>query len=119
VMNLLLNAGEAIGNRPGSIGVSIGAESLEAGNPVELAPGEYVYLEVRDTGSGMDEATKAKIFDPFFTTKFTGRGLGLAAVAGIVRAHRGAIQVTSELGNGSSFKVYFPLRCWWWTTRRA
>jgi CheY-like chemotaxis protein len=74
----------------------------------ELSFGEYVFLEVRDNGCGMDEATKAKIFDPFFSTKFVGRGLGLAAVAGIVRGHRGAITVSTAPGKGSSFTVLFP-----------
>jgi CheY-like chemotaxis protein len=74
----------------------------------ELQPGDYVYLEVRDTGCGMDPASKSKIFDPFFTTKFTGRGLGLAAVSGIVRGHKGAIKVATAPGKGSCFTALFP-----------
>jgi CheY-like chemotaxis protein len=77
-----------------------------------LAPehweGNYVFLEVSDTGSGMSTETLARIFEPFFTTKFTGRGLGLAAVLGIVRGHRGALKVTSTLGDGSKFALAFP-----------
>ena len=72
-----------------------------------LQPGCYVVLEVHDTGSGMDEATLLKIFDPFFTTKFAGRGLGLYAVSGIVRAHHGSMKVYSRPGQGTTFKVLF------------
>jgi two-component system, cell cycle sensor histidine kinase and response regulator CckA len=114
VMNLLLNAGEAIGGDTGLITVRTGVEAVDEGHlrrdleGAELHPGNYVLLEVRDTGCGMDEATKAKIFDPFFTTKFTGRGLGLPAVAGILRGHKGAIEVTSEPGKGSCFVALFP-----------
>jgi len=73
-----------------------------------LADGLYVYLEVSDNGCGMNKETLSKLFDPFFTTKFTGRGLGMAAVLGIVRGHRGAIKVYSEPDRGTSFKMLFP-----------
>jgi CheY-like chemotaxis protein len=113
VMNLVLNAAEAIGEERGTVLVTTGVQDVDAGYasgllaPGELPIGRYVFVEVHDSGSGMDEATKAKIFDPFFTTKFTGRGLGLAAVLGIVKAHRGAIKVYSSPGKGTTFKVYF------------
>jgi PAS domain S-box-containing protein len=114
VMNLLLNAAEAIGSNAGLISVKTGFQVVDEAyirrNPgaADLRPGKYVRLKVRDTGCGMDEATKARIFDPFFTTKFTGRGLGLAAVAGIVRGHKGSITVSSTPGKGSCFTVLFP-----------
>src|SRR5262249_25642658 len=114
VMNLLTNASEAIGERPGVVTVSTGVMNadrayLAAGAPdSDLPEGEYVWVEVKDTGSGMDEATKARICDPFFTTKFRGGGRGLAAVMGIVRGHRGAIRVESTLGQGSTFRVLLP-----------
>ncbi len=97
VLNLVSNAAEAIGEDSGDITVVTGRE--QDGN---------VYLEVRDTGCGMDGETKARMFDPFFTTKFTGRGLGLAAVAGIARAHKASIQVTSAPGEGAVLRVVFP-----------
>ncbi|MBN2583665.1 MAG: PAS domain S-box protein [Planctomycetes bacterium] len=114
VMNLITNAADAIGEASGAINITTGV--LEASKEYidEMAVGEnlpagyYVYLEVSDTGCGMDNETKARLFDPFFTTKFTGRGLGLAAVLGIVRGHAGAIRVYSEPGRGSTFKVLLP-----------
>jgi CheY-like chemotaxis protein len=115
VMNLVINAGEAIGEgNPGAMEIRTGERELTAEEIREnftseaLTPGSYVWLQVKDAGSGMDEETKAKIFDPFFTTKFTGRGLGLAAVSGILRTLRGAIRVYSTPGQGSTFYILFP-----------
>jgi PAS domain S-box-containing protein len=114
VMNLITNASEAIGDRDGHVTVSTSVVSVDraylAGAPVgaDAPPGRYVALEVSDDGCGMDATTQARIFDPFFTTKFTGRGLGLAAVLGIVRGHQGAIRVYSEPGRGSAIKVLLP-----------
>ncbi len=115
IMNLLINAGEAIGEgSSGLITVRIGLQDLSPGDapPNELGyaivPGRYVTLEVTDTGCGMDDVTRSKIFDPFFTTKFAGRGLGLAATQGIVRALRGAITVSSSPGQGATFRVWLP-----------
>jgi PAS domain S-box-containing protein len=109
VMNLVINAAEAIGERGGTVRVKTGLQAAgERDIGEELKPGNYVVLEVQDTGSGMDRDTLGRIFDPFFTTKFTGRGLGLAAVSGIVRGHRGAIRVSSEPEKGSTFQVLFP-----------
>ncbi|UKL13467.1 hybrid sensor histidine kinase/response regulator [Dissulfurimicrobium hydrothermale] len=114
LMNLLINASEAIGERGGLISVSTGVMHADRAYLSEtyldddLKEGYYTYIEVSDTGCGMDSETVKKIFDPFFTTKFQGRGLGLAASLGIIRAHRGAIKVYSELGKGSTFKALFP-----------
>lgn len=114
VLNLVSNASEAIGEGPGQIRVAADASDLTSSDCAaldkdgRLRPGPYVRLTVTDTGCGMDEDTLPRIFDPFFTTKFTGRGLGLAAVDGIVRSHGGAIQVTSRPGEGSTFRVYLP-----------
>jgi signal transduction histidine kinase/ActR/RegA family two-component response regulator len=114
VMNLVINGAEAIGSEQGTVEVqtlSRRAEQAELTGGVTGAPalaGEYVVLEVRDTGAGMDEATRTRIFDPFFTTKFAGRGLGLSAVLGIVRAHRGTLTVESRPAYGTRFRVFFP-----------
>ncbi len=114
IMNLVINASEAIGERSGVISIRTGAMICDQNYLDEtyldkdLPEGIYSYFEITDTGSGMDRETAAKIFDPFFTTKFTGRGLGLAAVLGIVRGHKGAIKVYSEPGKGTTFKVLFP-----------
>jgi PAS domain S-box-containing protein len=114
IMNLVINASEAIGDDNGVIAISTGCMECDQKSLKELwlndsiPAGEYVFLEVADSGCGMDEDTLTKIFDPFFTTKFTGRGLGMAAVLGIVRGHKGAIKVWSEPGKGSSFKVLLP-----------
>jgi signal transduction histidine kinase/CheY-like chemotaxis protein len=115
IMNLIINAAEAIGpEKNGVVVIETGLAKLdEAYLRSTLASdsagaGDYVFLEVRDTGCGIDEKTLAKIFDPFFTTKFLGRGLGLAAVLGIVRGHHGALKLDSSPGKGSTFRVLFP-----------
>jgi signal transduction histidine kinase len=114
VMNLITNASEAIGEKSGMI--SIRTDLVRADRRYlsetfmaeKLQVGYYVALEVSDTGRGMEPDIQQKIFDPFFTTKFTGRGLGLAAVLGIVRGHHGTINVCSETGKGTTFKILFP-----------
>jgi signal transduction histidine kinase/ActR/RegA family two-component response regulator len=115
VMNLIINAAEA--HPPdveGHVTVETGVAHVNDAylrNTLaadSAGPGEYVYIEVRDSGCGIDPATLSKIFDPFFTTKFLGRGLGLAAVLGIVRGHHGALKVISKPGKGSTFRVLFP-----------
>lgn len=113
IMNLIINASDAIGERSGVIAITTGVMSCDRAYLSEsylddnLKEGLYVFLEVADTGCGMQTENRARIFDPFFTTKATGRGLGLAAVLGIVRGHRGAIKVYSELDKGTTFKVVF------------
>jgi two-component system cell cycle sensor histidine kinase/response regulator CckA len=115
VMNLITNASDALGDEPGTIAIRTGvvdvADPPAVAEPgrVGLVAGRYVVLEVADTGCGMDARTQEKMFDPFFTTKFAGRGLGLAAVHGILRGHRGAVQVESEPGRGTRFKVLLPV----------
>ncbi|MFZ2960860.1 MAG: PocR ligand-binding domain-containing protein [Candidatus Ozemobacteraceae bacterium] len=115
IMNLLTNASEAIGEAPGSINLYTGAVTVSAEELVRSKleekpqPGRFVCLEVRDSGCGMSIDTQHRMFDPFFTTKFTGRGLGLSAVLGIVRGHKGAIFLDSNVGGGTSIRVLFPL----------
>ncbi len=114
VMNLIVNASEAIGDQEGLIHISTGSVKIPAGNHSDYylgdtpGKGDYVFIEVSDSGCGMDEETRKRIFDPFFTTKFTGRGLGLAAVQGIVHGHKGTIQIHSEKGRGTIFRVLLP-----------
>jgi len=114
LMNLVVNASEAVGRDQGEVTVRTG--TVKAGRAAlartydgaELAPGTYAFLEVADTGCGMDTPTRERMFEPFFTTKARGRGLGMSAVRGIVRAHRGALAVTSAAGRGSTFRLLLP-----------
>ena len=114
IMNLVINASEAIGEKSGVILIASGVMYADHDYLKEeylspdLAEGNYVFLEISDNGCGMDKETRARIFDPFYTTKFTGRGLGLAAVLGIVRGHKGALKVYSELDRGTTFKLLLP-----------
>ncbi|MBC8406280.1 MAG: response regulator [Planctomycetes bacterium] len=120
IMNLITNASEAIGEAGGGISLSTGAmdcpssflsdanELLWPGLEQPIPEGLFVYLEVKDNGSGMDAETMTKVFDPFFSTKRAGRGLGMSAVLGIVRGHKGAIKIQSEVGVGTTFRVFFP-----------
>jgi len=115
IMNLVINGAEAIGEEAsGTVLVTTGVQEVDEAYirstmTEDVRPGTYVFMEVHDSGCGMDEATIARMFDPFFTTKFTGRGLGLSAVQGIVRGHNGALKVYSQPGKGTTFKVLFPV----------
>lgn len=114
VLNLITNASEAIGEASGTIEVRTGTIEADAATLSEcqcggeLPNGTYAFFEVADSGAGMDAQTKRKIFEPFFTTKVTGRGLGLAAIQGIVRGHRGAMSVDTAPGEGTTFRLLFP-----------
>jgi PAS domain S-box-containing protein len=114
LLGMVINASEAIGDQPGTITIATSlrqvtrAELSQTHVSPDLPEGEYLLLQVIDTGCGVDDAIRGKIFDPFFSTKFTGRGLGLAAALGIVRGHRGAIQVMSAPGEGTEFRVLLP-----------
>ncbi len=114
LMNMVINASDAIGEQDGNITITTGTVDCEEPFladsyllPVEK-PGTYVYFDVSDTGCGMDQNTMEHLFEPFFTTKFLGRGLGMAAVMGIIKAHKGALSVHSEIGKGTTFKVLLP-----------
>jgi PAS domain S-box-containing protein len=116
IMNLVINGAEAIPeHRQGTVLVITRSQEVDAqylatlGGAADIGTGSYVVVSVQDNGAGMDEATLGKIFDPFFTTKFTGRGLGLAAAAGIVRGHKGALKVFSTPGRGTTFRVLLPV----------
>ncbi|MFA7061537.1 MAG: PAS domain S-box protein [Pedobacter sp.] len=115
VMNLITNASEAIGDVSGLITLSTGVQWFDQvildGSRLEekITAGRYVWMEVRDTGCGMNEDTLHKLFDPFFTTKFTGRGLGMSAVLGIIRAHKGAFLVESQPAVGTTIRVLLPI----------
>jgi len=111
VMNLIINASEAIGEQDATIRIStslVNAQDLMTTRGIDVPEGDYVRLEVSDTGCGMTKEVQAKIFDPFFSTRFAGRGLGLAVVQGIVRDHRGAIHLVSAPGEGTTFEVLLP-----------
>jgi PAS domain S-box-containing protein len=113
VLNLLINASEAIGDRPGSVSIRVipierSGDTVSPWFHSPVAAGRYAQIEVRDTGCGMSPEVLARIFDPFFTTKFTGRGLGLAATLGIVKGHKGDIEVESSVGQGTVFRVLLP-----------
>jgi len=115
IMNLVINANEAIEDRSGSIKIATGPIQVDQEymdtlylQGDKLRSGPHVFLEISDTGCGMDAATMEHLFEPFFTTKSTGRGLGMSAVQGIVRGHGGAIKVYSEIDKGTTFKVLFP-----------
>ena len=116
MMNLLTNAAEAIGDDSGVVRVTtrerrLGRSDLDAlGAAAEVSGGRFVEIVVAESGCGMDAATRARVFEPFFTTKYAGRGLGLAAVGGIIEAHRGALSVESEPGAGSVFRVLLPVQ---------
>jgi two-component system, cell cycle sensor histidine kinase and response regulator CckA len=114
LLNLILNASDAIGDRSGVISITVGATRCDTDYlsttelTGDLKPGMYIHIEVSDTGCGMSAETRSHIFEPFFSTKFAGRGLGLAAALGIVKAHRGAMKIYSEVGKGTTFKLLFP-----------
>jgi CheY-like chemotaxis protein len=115
LMNLITNAAESLGERAGRVVIALeqrflAQTELDSYEHHDLKPGNFVVLSVKDTGCGMSEETRQKVFDPFFTTKFQGRGLGMAAVLGIVRGHQGAIRIDSQEGVGTEVRLLLPAR---------
>ncbi|MEI6702114.1 MAG: PAS domain S-box protein, partial [Deltaproteobacteria bacterium] len=115
VMNLIINAAEAIGDAQGEVRVSLSKKVLNKDGTEKdylgkiIPHGCYACLEVADTGCGMSDETYNRLFEPFYTTKFYGRGLGMSAMLGIIKTHVGALQLSSELGKGTTFKIYLPV----------
>lgn len=115
VMNLIINASEAIGEAQGVIHITLIKTAIKAGQSIKdhlgkvIPSGWYACLEVSDTGCGMDDEIIRRIFEPFYTTKFTGRGLGMSATLGIIKAHHGALQLISKPGQGTAFTIYLPI----------
>ncbi len=121
IMNLITNASEALGDESGVISIATGTMNCDrdfldatgaafrTGLNEPLSEGEYVYIEVTDTGCGMESETLERIFEPFFTTKMTGRGLGMAAALGIVRGHKGLMRISGKAGEGTTFRILFPV----------
>ncbi|MCP5097495.1 MAG: response regulator [Chloroflexi bacterium] len=116
VMNLIINAAEAIGDQQGTILIATDSIEITKDDNIywqrtneSLEPGQYILLEMHDDGNGMNDETLKTIFDPFFSTKFTGRGLGLAAVLGIMRGHKGGLSVSSRVNVGTVFRLVFPV----------
>jgi len=116
VMNLIINAAEAISEAEGEIDIKLTKAEIKADQPEKdhlgliIPAGRYILFEVIDNGCGMDEQIRRKIFEPFYTTKFSGRGLGMSAVLGIIKAHKGALQLESHPGQGTTFRVYLPVQ---------
>jgi two-component system, cell cycle sensor histidine kinase and response regulator CckA len=114
VMNLIINAAEAIGDKNGTINIAIKKTIVPADHAetdffgTTILPADYACLTVSDNGCGMDVETQKRIFEPFFTTKFTGRGLGMSAVLGIIKSHNGSLQLSGTPGVGTTFTIYFP-----------
>jgi signal transduction histidine kinase len=114
IMNLMMNASDSLEGRTGTVGVRTGLVEVHEDEvdpsalSKSMSPGRHIFVEVSDSGAGMDDETRRRMFDPFFSTKFAGRGLGMSAVLGIVQRHRGGIQVDSAVGVGTTIRVMFP-----------